>query len=187
MITLLYVFPFLEKWDYPLHGNIIFNLGMGSHILAEYPETYQPYFSNSTWSNLKLIGFIAGVNILLWLWFRFSQTLFFLVKKNKRKWIGQQHFHSPPQGFTIKLENVIPCERIWFRVWRFPTKSTAAIVGAEADPTIFYQLRKNEILQTQKNGWSQITTEFVIPKNFRDSSLTFYILTRQKITLGLIT
>jgi hypothetical protein len=35
-------------------------------------------------------------------------------------------------------------------------------------------------LQTQKNGWSQITTEFVIPENFRDSSLTFYIFNPTK-------
>jgi len=80
-----------------------------------------------------------------------------------------------PFGFTIKLENVIPHERIWFRVWRFPTKSTAAIVAAANDPKEFYQLGKNKILQTDKNDWSQITTEFVVPKNFRDSTLTFYI------------
>jgi len=89
VITMLCVFPFLEKWNYPLHGNIIFNWGMGPHILAEYPENYQLYFSNSTWNNFKLIGFIAGVNILLWLWFRFLQTLFFLIKKETEKinWI----------------------------------------------------------------------------------------------------
>ena len=396
VITMLCAFPFLEKWDYPLHGNIIFNLGMGPHILAEYPESYPPYFSDSIWSILKLIGFIGGVNILLWLWFRFSQTLFFLIKKeqekvnwstafsltiagiyffflmtndyffdryylmplpflvliifpknynitftfskwmtipavfafsviaffsisatkdnlswNRTRWkatnfalnelnISIQNFNGgfefngwnrrgvplprnwgnqnwwqkseeqftlssqplcgyetiktfpnskiiPPQkdsifilkksktatseiircdaeiltfdstnfqsnlenyvfgniearsserkhrgnysiltdektpfGFTIKLDNVIPCEQIWFRVWRFPTKSTAAIVGAASDPTIFYQLGKNKILQTKKNGWSEITTEFVVPENFRDNTLTFYIFNPTK-------
>ncbi len=396
VITLLCAFPFLEKWDYPLHGNIIFNLGMGPHILAEYPEFYLPYFSKTGWNNLKLIGFIAGVNILLCLWLRFSQTLFFLVKKeqekvnwaaafslttagiyffflmtndyffdryylmplpflvliifpkklnntftfskwmtlpavitffaiaffsiaatkdnlawNRTRWkatefainelnIPIQNFNGgfefngwnrrgvplptnwenqnwwqnaeeqftlssqplcgyetikifpnskilPPQkdpiyilkkskiatpeiircdaetltfdstsfqsnlenyafgnietqtserkhsgnysiltnekapfGFTIKLKNVIPCERIWFRVWRFPTKSTAAIVGAASDPTVFYQLGKNKILQTEKNGWSQITTEFIVPENFQDNTLTFYIFNPTK-------
>ncbi|MFK8006058.1 MAG: ArnT family glycosyltransferase [Saprospiraceae bacterium] len=397
VITLLCIFPFLEKWNYPLHGNIIFNLGIGPHILAEYPESYSPYFSVSEWNNLKLIGFIGGVNILLWLWFRFIQTLFFLIKRetekvnwatafslttagiyffflmtndyffdryylmplpflvliifpknhtanifilkkwttipaaaifsmiaffsitatkdnlswNRTRWKatefainklnipikninggfefngwnrrgvplptnwGNQNWWQnkegqftlssgplcgyetiktfpnskilPPQkdtifilkkskiasseiircdaetltfdstnfqsnlenyvfgnietrsseqkhtgnysiltnektpfGFTIKLGNVSPCERIWFQVWRFPTKSTAAIVGAASNPKDFYQLGKNKILQTKENGWSQITTEFVVPKNFRDSNLVFYIFNPTK-------
>jgi hypothetical protein len=81
----MHFFLFWKNGITPCMETCIFNLGMVPNILAEYPENYHPYFSNSTWSNLKLISFIAGVDILLWFWYRFSQTLFFLVKREPEK------------------------------------------------------------------------------------------------------
>ncbi|MEM6966481.1 MAG: glycosyltransferase family 39 protein [Bacteroidota bacterium] len=77
-----------------------------------------------------------------------------------------------PEGFKLTLRKVQPCDRFWFHVWRYPARSSAAVVARSAT---YWEGESNKLLG-EKDGWGILYKEFVIPENYADSTLTFFLM-----------
>lgn len=78
-----------------------------------------------------------------------------------------------PYGFTFKLKDVKPCEKILVSVWANPIQhaSTATLVSGYFNyiPGL-HMLRVNA-----GNGWGRSSIEFKVPANFHEKELTFHL------------
>ena len=83
-------------------------------------------------------------------------------------------------AFTLKLDNIQPCERIWVEVWRYPVHSPGAIVLSANNPKEFYESENSWVFKKDDSGWGLLSTGITIPKDFKDDIINFYLFNPSK-------
>ena len=87
---------------------------------------------------------------------------------------------SQPYAFTFNLNTLDACDRIWFRVWRYPPYSSSNIIATSKPSNSFYKHESRYLEEIDSTGWGQLKAEWVIPKNFPDSVVSFYLFNPSK-------
>lgn len=82
---------------------------------------------------------------------------------------------TQPYALTFKLDNLGACDRIWFRVWRYPPYSSSNIVAASNPPDIFYRNESRYLEVIDSTGWGRMKAEWIIPQNYPDSTISFFL------------
>lgn len=81
---------------------------------------------------------------------------------------------NKPLGFQLTIDGIKPCDRFSFHVWRYPARSPIAVCAFSKDRKNYFKCESNNII-AEKNGWGLLSKEFVIPQNYRGSTITFHL------------
>jgi hypothetical protein len=78
-----------------------------------------------------------------------------------------------PYGFTVWLNNIVPCEEIYISVWHKNNTGTLNIAMQSPDPSIFFQARS--INDSSINCWKFYDMKSFVPYNYSLNEMKFYL------------
>ena len=74
-------------------------------------------------------------------------------------------------AFTIELQNISPCEKIWISVQRSPEHhSSKGVISIDGQ----YLKSAQGFSDYRTGGWAKLSQAFIVPENIKNGTATFY-------------